>query len=86
MALRDANWADYQRLLQMRGDNSVPPITYLQAAIEQMGPSRSHAAIKSMIGRLVEAWCMEQAVDITPCGSWTLERKKEERGGGAGRV
>jgi Uma2 family endonuclease len=33
-----------------------------------------------MIGRLVEAWCLENGVDITPYGSWTLESKAAERG------
>lgn len=33
-----------------------------------------------MIGRLVEAWCLETGVAITPYGSWTLEDKEAERG------
>jgi Uma2 family endonuclease len=33
-----------------------------------------------MIGCLVEAWCLENDVDITPYGSWTLESKESERG------
>jgi Uma2 family endonuclease len=45
-----------------------------------MNPSRSHETIKSMIGCLVEAWCLENDVDITPYGSWTLESKESERG------
>jgi Uma2 family endonuclease len=36
--------------------------------------------IKSMIGRLVEAWCLEMNVGITPYGSWTHESKESERG------
>ncbi len=33
-----------------------------------------------MLGCLVEAWCFENDVDITPYGSWTLESKDSERG------
>lgn len=80
VVLRGGAWADYQRLLQLRGERSLPRITYLEGAIELMIPSRSHQGIKSMIGRLVEAWCLETGVDITPYGSWTLEHKELDRG------
>ena len=33
-----------------------------------------------MLGRLVEAWCLERGVDITPYGSWTHESKEGARG------
>lgn len=45
-----------------------------------MNPSRSHERIKSMLGRLVEAWCFERGVAITPYGAWTLESEEAERG------
>jgi hypothetical protein len=35
--------------------------------------------IKSMIGCLVEGWCLEMGVAITPYGSWTLESQASER-------
>ena len=78
--LRDATWADYQRLLEIRGEKSVPRLAYLEGTVEIMSPSHFHEAIKSMLGRLVEAWCVEKGVDITPFGSWTLEDKEAERG------
>jgi Uma2 family endonuclease len=80
IVLRDVTWADYQRLLEIRGDRPVPRLTYLEGALELMTPSRSHESLKSMIGRLVEAWCLEKGVGITPYGSWTLESKEAERG------
>jgi Uma2 family endonuclease len=33
-----------------------------------------------MLGRLVEEWCLERGVDITPYGSWTHESKESNRG------
>jgi Uma2 family endonuclease len=48
--------------------------------IELMNPSRPHESQKSMIGRLVEAWCFEVGIEISPYGSWTLESKDSERG------
>lgn len=38
--LRGATWADYQRLLEMRGDRSAPRIAYLEGELEIMSPSR----------------------------------------------
>jgi hypothetical protein len=29
IVLRDATWADYQRLLEMRGERPVPRLTYV---------------------------------------------------------
>lgn len=78
--LRGVTWADYERVLKMRGDHSAPRISFLEGALEIMSPSRTHESLKSMIGRLVEAWCMENEIDITPYGSWTLKEKAVERG------
>jgi len=75
-----ATWGDFQRLLELRGDRSVPRFAYLQGTLEIMSPSRSHEHIKSMIGCLVEAWCIERGVDIMPYGSWLLESKTHGRG------
>ncbi|MBX3125222.1 MAG: Uma2 family endonuclease [Polyangiaceae bacterium] len=80
VVLPNATWADYQRVLELRGERAVPRVTYLEGRLEIMSPSKSHESIKSMIGRLVEAWCAESGFEITPYGSWTLEAKDNERG------
>jgi Uma2 family endonuclease len=80
LVLSPVTWADYQRLLEIRGDHSAPRISYLEGAVEIKSPSRSHEAIKSLIGRLVEAWCLEKGVDFNAYGAWTLEDKALERG------
>jgi Uma2 family endonuclease len=80
IVLREVTWADYQRLLEIRGERPVPRLTYLEGALELMTPSRPHESLKSMIGCLVEAWCLEKGVGITPYGSWTLESKEANRG------
>jgi Uma2 family endonuclease len=80
IVLRSVTWADYQRLLEIRGDRSVPRLTYLEGVLELMTPSQPHEVIKSMIGRLVEGYCMEKGIGITPYGSWTHERKEADRG------
>lgn len=80
MVIHDATWADYQRHLELRGEKAVPRLTYLEGALEIMTPSRPHEWQKSIIGCLVEAWCFEKGVDISPYGSWTLEKKEADRG------
>ncbi|HEY3237803.1 MAG TPA: Uma2 family endonuclease, partial [Polyangiaceae bacterium] len=78
--LRDATWADYQRHLEMRGDHSAPRFAYLEGVLEIMSPSFTHESIKSLIGSLVEVWCLEKGVEFTTCGSWTIEQKEQRRG------
>jgi Uma2 family endonuclease len=80
VVLEGVTWADYQRHLEIRGERPVPRFTYLQGRLEITAPSRSHEHIKSMIGRLVEAWCLEHDVDIAAYGSWTIEDKAVNRG------
>lgn len=78
--LKGATWADYRRLVELRGEASVPRISYLEGCLELMSPSRHHETIASVIGCLIEAWCMDQGLDLTPAGSWTLENEEAERG------
>lgn len=75
-----ATWEDYERLLAMRGECAVPRITFLEGVIELVSPSRSHENLKSVIGRLVEVWCLEKDIRFTTLGSWTLTSKKHDRG------
>ena len=78
--LHDVTWADYLRLLEIRGERSVPRLTYVEGTLEIMSPSLTHEEIKSYIGCLVEAWCLERGVEFTPYGQWTLKNKRDERG------
>lgn len=74
------SWADYQRLQEARGEASVPRLAYMQGELEIMTPSRSHESLKSRIGRLVEVWCLERAVEFSPYGSWSLQEKDAQVG------
>ena len=80
VVLHNATWADYQRHLEMRGDHSAPRLAFLEGELEIMSPSRHHEALKSLIGRLVEVWCLERDITFQTLGSWTLEKKAENRG------
>ncbi|MEY6431545.1 Uma2 family endonuclease [Thioalkalicoccus limnaeus] len=74
------SWDDYERLLVMRGDHSAPRIAYLEGEVEIMSPSQTHEGIKSVIGRLVETYCLERDIVFSTYGSWTLKDKSRERG------
>jgi Uma2 family endonuclease len=78
--LRGAAWSDYQRVLELRGERPVPRLTYLEGVLELMTPSRQHEALKSLIGCLVEVWCLGRGIEFSPFGSWTLESKESARG------
>jgi Uma2 family endonuclease len=80
VVIEGATWADYERMLEIRGEKAAPRLTYLEGRLEITSPSRAHESVKSMLGRLIEAWCVEVGVEITPYGSWTIERKEAERG------
>lgn len=78
--LRGVTWADYQRLLEVRGDRSSPRLTYLEGCVEIMSPSQDHEKIKSIIGCLVEVWCLERGIEFSTYGSWTLDDEELEGG------
>ena len=79
VVLHDVSWEDYERLLEIRGDHSAPRISYLEGEVEIMSPSRDHEQIKSYIGHLLEAWCIDRGMDVSPFGSWTLKKKGQTR-------
>lgn len=78
--LRDVTWADYERLLEIRGDHSAPRYTYLKGNLEIMNPSKTHERIKSTVGSLIEVWCLEKGVEFRTFGSWTLKNQASQRG------
>lgn len=80
VVLHNISWNDYERLLEMRGDHSAPRINYLEGEVEIRSPSRDHEAIKSRIGRMLEAWCTDRGIEFEVVGSWTLKEEKDQRG------
>jgi len=78
--LAGVTWEDYERLLAMRGDRSAPRMAYLEGEVEIMSPSQTHEGIKSVIGRLVEVYCLERDVPFSTYGSWTLQSRDRTRG------
>ena len=77
--LSGVSWKDYERLLAMRGDHSAPRIAYLEGDVEIMRPSQTHEG-KSIIGALVETYCLERNIEFSTYGSWTVKDKTRQRG------
>lgn len=75
-----AQWADYERLQELRGEGAVPRLTYLDGVLELMTPSVYHEGDKTRLGRLIEAWAEEADVPLEGFGSWTLKAEAKQRG------
>lgn len=80
VVLDGVSWEVYQRLLKIRGEHSVPRYAYLEGLLEIMSPSRTHESLKSLIGCLVEVYCLEKGIRFCTYGSWTLKNKKAKSG------
>lgn len=78
--LEGASWADYQRLLELRGESAVPRIAFCEGVLTLVSPSLNHEFLKSVIGCLVEVYCLEAGIEFSTYGSWTLESKEKQRG------
>jgi Uma2 family endonuclease len=73
-------WPHYEAHLALRGERSVPRMSYLEGALELMTPSWDHERVKSYIGRLIEAYALEVGIDFSPYGAWTLKNAPKEAG------
>jgi Uma2 family endonuclease len=80
VVLRGASWADFERVLAVRGEAPVPRFAFADGLLELMTPSLPHESITSRIGRLVEAWCDVKGIEFSPYRSWTLKNKRKRKG------
>jgi Uma2 family endonuclease len=80
IVIEGVDWADYKALLARRGERSRPKLAYLDGAVELMSTSREHEGLKSVVGCLVEAYCLERDIDFSPYGSWTLTQEAKRSG------
>lgn len=73
-------WSEYERLLEVRGEASVPRMNYLAGELELMTPSIHHETLKTRLARLLEAWAEEAGIELVGLGSWTVKDEARERG------
>ena len=79
VVLNDVSWADFELILQIRGDSAGVRITYLNGALELMSPSVDHEGIKKTLARLLEAYAEERGLPFNGFGSWTLKKATRAR-------
>lgn len=72
-------WTHFEAILALRGDTSVPRLSYLRGALELMTPSRHHESIKTLLARMIEHYAMEAGIRLSGYGSWTLRSAPTER-------
>jgi Uma2 family endonuclease len=79
IVLNDVSWADFELILQIRGDQAGVRVTYLNGVLELMTPSVDHEGIKTTIARLLEAYAEENGLPFNGFGSWTLKNAVRAR-------
>lgn len=80
VSFHGVSWREYEAVLAMRGERSVPRITYCEGELELMTPSRWHELGKTALARVIEAWSEEAGIVLEGVGSWSLKDESEERG------
>jgi Uma2 family endonuclease len=79
ITFNDVSWADFEMILQIRGDQAGVRLTYWNGVLELMTPSVDREGIKKTIARLLEAYAEEKGLPFNGFGSWTLKRAVRAR-------
>jgi len=73
------SWGLYQQMLAEIGDGHTR-LTYDQGRLEIMSPGTLHERIKTILGRLVEAYADELDIPLEGFGSTTFDREDLQKG------
>jgi Uma2 family endonuclease len=80
MQLEDVTWTAYEQVLHAFSDRRFRH-AYDRGTLEiAMSPGKDHDWIKKLIGRMIEAMCLDQEIGIQSMGSTTLHRRKLRNG------
>lgn len=77
--LQDVDWETYEKLRAIPANWRLH-MTYDRGDLEIMSPSKRHEILKSLIGRLIEAFTEELNIPIQTTGSTTWKRRARKRG------
>ncbi len=80
IALNDISWDEYESLLHIFKDKPLLRLSYLEGNLEIMTNSPEHEMIKTLIGRLIEIYALEKAINLYGCGSATYKKEAKLRG------
>lgn len=79
IVMDNISWSTYLAILN-DAENRRGRIAYDQGVLEIMSPSRQHEDAKSLIGRMVEAYCDAAGIDADAAGSTTFKREDLAKG------
>ena len=77
--LEDVSWETYEQMLDDVGDGRLR-LTFDNGRLEIVSPANPHEHIKTIIGRIVEAYADEMDILIEGLGSTTWKSKRLQRG------
>ncbi len=66
-------WQQFKLIQSGFGDAPSIRLSYFNHTIEILMPGRTHELFKSIIGMLIELFCLEQSIEFEPTGSMTQE-------------
>jgi Uma2 family endonuclease len=78
--LSNVSWEDYERIEGLRGQSSVPRLTYIEGMLELMSPGTSHESDKKKLARILEAYLEHLGIPAEGVGSWTVKNRKKKLG------
>lgn len=70
-------WQQFKLIQAGFADAPGIRLFYFDRTIEILMPGRTHELFKSVIGMLVELFCLERGIEFEPTGSMTQEREGE---------
>ena len=71
------DWKQFKLIQSGFAEASGIRLAYFNGTIEILMPGRTHELFKSIIGMLIELFCLEMAIEFEPTGSMTQEREGE---------
>jgi Uma2 family endonuclease len=71
------DWQRFKLIQAGFADSPSIRLAYFNQTIEILMPGRTHELFKSIIGMLIELFCVEMAIEFEPTGSMTQEREGE---------
>jgi Uma2 family endonuclease len=70
-------WSQFKLIQAGFADAPGVRLSYFNQTIEILMPGRTHELFKSVIGMLLELFCLELSIEFDPMGSMTQEREGE---------
>lgn len=70
-------WQQFKLIQSGFGDTRNVRLFYYNTTVEIIMPGREHEFFKTILGMLIELFCLEMGIEFEPLGSTTQERESE---------